>query len=160
MMLPVNSRLEQFHMRYHVINSLTYLLVVWIDTKVRIRTPQQLEGLDGIVLPGGESTAMGLIGTSSGNNGVTMWMALQQFNKPTWGTCAGMILLAEKWVGASAVIENGQALIGGMDRMYSCAAIILALKFPRLKCPLLPLPDVRMIPNIHFRESLFEHPPF
>lgn len=57
---------------------------------------------------------MGLIGTS-GTNGVTMWTALQECNMPTWGTCAGMILLAEKCVGASAVIENGQALIGGMD---------------------------------------------
>jgi 5'-phosphate synthase pdxT subunit len=31
------------------------------------------------------------------------------------GTCAGMILLAERCVGTSAVIENGQSLIGGMD---------------------------------------------
>ena len=81
-----------------------------------MRTPQELEGLDGIVLPGGESTAMGLIGTT-GKGGITMWTALQEFKsrKPTWGTCAGMILLAEKCVGTSSVIENGQALIGGMD---------------------------------------------
>ena len=32
-----------------------------------------------------------------------------------WGTCAGMILLAEQCVGTSAVIENGQSLIGGMN---------------------------------------------
>ena len=77
-----------------------------------------MDGLDGIVLPGGESTAMGLIGTSSvGSNGKNMWDALKEFTatKPTWGTCAGMILLAEQCVGTSAVIENGQALIGGMD---------------------------------------------
>lgn len=55
---------------------------------------------------------MGLIGSS--NN---MWEELQKFseNKPTWGTCAGMILLAEKCVGTSAVIQDGQALIGGVD---------------------------------------------
>jgi len=76
---------------------------------------------------------MGLIGTtsggtgsstsSSGNNGGTgeekknMWECLQEFSlqKPTWGTCAGMILLAERCVGTSAVITEGQALIGGMD---------------------------------------------
>jgi len=82
--------------------------------KQQVRTPQQLQGLDGIVLPGGESTAMGLIGTSGSGS---MWTALQEFQqqKPTWGTCAGMILLAEKCVGTSAVIENGQALIGGMN---------------------------------------------
>ena len=77
-----------------------------------------MEDIDGIVLPGGESTAMGLIGTASvGKNGKNVWEALKEFTqtKPTWGTCAGMILLAEQCVGASAVIENGQALIGGID---------------------------------------------
>jgi 5'-phosphate synthase pdxT subunit len=55
---------------------------------------------------------MGLIGTTT-----SLWTALQDFrqSKPTWGTCAGMILLADKCVGASAVITNGQAFIGGMD---------------------------------------------
>lgn len=56
---------------------------------------------------------MGLIGTHDG-----MWSALKNFiqsGKPTWGTCAGMILLAERCIGASAVIENGQSLIGGLD---------------------------------------------
>mmetsp|Transcript_13867 Transcript_13867/g.19497 ORF Transcript_13867/g.19497 Transcript_13867/m.19497 type:complete len:311 (+) Transcript_13867:197-1129(+) len=84
---------------------------------VQVRTPQELDGLDGIVLPGGESTAMGLIGRAATFQGKNMWESLQEFAKvkPTWGTCAGMILLAEKCVGASAVIENGQSLIGGTD---------------------------------------------
>lgn len=86
----------------------------------QVRTPEELEGLDGLVLPGGESTAMGLIGTGSGfANGktISLWEALKEFStkKPTWGTCAGMILLSERCVGASAVIEDGQALVGGMD---------------------------------------------
>jgi 5'-phosphate synthase pdxT subunit len=83
----------------------------------QVRTAADMEDLDGIVLPGGESTAMGLIGTSSIHNGKNIWEALQEFvtQKPVWGTCAGMILLAERCVGASAVIENGQSLIGGMD---------------------------------------------
>jgi 5'-phosphate synthase pdxT subunit len=77
-----------------------------------------MEGIDGIVLPGGESTAMGLIGIATATpDGKNVWQGLQELiaKKPTWGTCAGMILLAEQCVGASAVIENGQALIGGMD---------------------------------------------
>ncbi len=77
-----------------------------------------MEGVDGMVLPGGESTAMGLIGNAAVNpDGKNVWDALRDFvkSKPTWGTCAGMILLADQCVGASAVIENGQALIGGMD---------------------------------------------
>jgi len=79
----------------------------------QVRTPAELEQVDAIVLPGGESTAMGFLGKESG-----MWDKLRTFiasGKPTWGTCAGMILLAEKCVGTSAVVENGQALIGGMN---------------------------------------------
>jgi len=79
---------------------------------VQIRTPSELSNIDGLVLPGGESTAMGLIG-----NGI-LWNELKSFissGKPTWGTCAGMVLLAERCVGTSAVIENGQSLIGGLE---------------------------------------------
>lgn len=58
---------------------------------------------------------MGIVGGVTG----CIWEELKDFvnvkKKPTWGTCAGMILLAEKVVGASAVIVGGQALIGGMD---------------------------------------------
>lgn len=84
----------------------------------QVRTALDLEGLDGLVLPGGESTAMGLIGTGTNvANGKSLWDALREFSQstPTWGTCAGMILLAEKCVGSSAVIQQGQALIGGVD---------------------------------------------
>ena len=87
----------------------------------QIRTVADMteEPLDGMVLPGGESTAMGLIGTATSKGGKNVWEALREFievdKKPTWGTCAGMILLAERCVGASAVIQDGQALIGGMD---------------------------------------------
>jgi len=55
---------------------------------------------------------MGLIG-----NGI-LWNELKSFissGKPAWGTCAGMVLLAERCVGTSAVIENGQSLIGGLE---------------------------------------------
>mmetsp|Transcript_13152 Transcript_13152/g.22535 ORF Transcript_13152/g.22535 Transcript_13152/m.22535 type:complete len:317 (-) Transcript_13152:102-1052(-) len=82
---------------------------------VQIRTPDQLAQIDGIILPGGESTAMGLIGDAT----TGLWEALRKFvhsgEKPTWGTCAGMILLSERCVGTSAVITQGQSLIGGMD---------------------------------------------
>jgi 5'-phosphate synthase pdxT subunit len=81
---------------------------------IQIRTPDQLANVDGIIFPGGESTAMGLIGDATEG----LWDALRSFvasGKPTWGTCAGMILLAERCVGTSAVITKGQSLIGGVD---------------------------------------------
>jgi len=80
---------------------------------VQIRKASQLEDIDGIIFPGGESTAMGLIGGYD-----NIWDSLKEFvqtGKPVWGTCAGMILLADRCVGGSAVIENGQSLIGGVD---------------------------------------------
>jgi 5'-phosphate synthase pdxT subunit len=55
---------------------------------VEVRLPEQLEGLDGLVIPGGESTAMlrlmGLYGLDT---------AIQAFRAPIFGTCAGMIVL-------------------------------------------------------------------
>lgn len=57
---------------------------------------------------------MGLIGDATPG----LWEALRSYvagGKPTWGTCAGMILLADRCVGTSAVITKGQSLIGGVD---------------------------------------------
>lgn len=62
---------------------------------------------------------MGLIGTRTpcSTTQKNLWESLEEFarEKPVWGTCAGMILLAERCVGTSAVIQDGQALIGGVN---------------------------------------------
>jgi len=56
-----------------------------------VRTPDQLEGLDGLIMPGGESTTMLKFLERHG-----FFDVLQQFVRttPTFGTCAGAILLA------------------------------------------------------------------
>ena len=56
-----------------------------------VRTPDQLSGLDGLIIPGGESTTMLRFLDRSG-----FFDVLQEFVKttPTFGTCAGAILLA------------------------------------------------------------------
>lgn len=56
-----------------------------------VRTPDQLEGLDGLIMPGGESTTMLKFLERNG-----FFDVLQQFvrSTPTFGTCAGAILLA------------------------------------------------------------------
>jgi len=59
-----------------------------------VREPAQFRGLDGLVIPGGESTTMlKLMGYEPG-----LLDALQQFaaRKPVFGTCAGAILMAEE----------------------------------------------------------------
>ena len=60
---------------------------------VLVRKPEQLTGLDGIVMPGGESTTMLKFLERDG-----FFEALESFvqSKPTFGTCAGCILLAKE----------------------------------------------------------------
>jgi 5'-phosphate synthase pdxT subunit len=77
---------------------------------IEVRTPVQMEGLDGLILPGGESTTMGLVAQRWGL--VEPLRAWVRSGKPTWGTCAGMILLADRATGQKT---GGQPLIGGLD---------------------------------------------
>jgi pyridoxal 5'-phosphate synthase pdxT subunit len=77
---------------------------------VEVRKPEQLAGIDGLVVPGGESTTMGLVAERWGL--VEPLRAWVHTGKPAWGTCAGMILLAERAVGQK---QGGQPLIGGLD---------------------------------------------
>jgi 5'-phosphate synthase pdxT subunit len=61
---------------------------------VEVRTPHELEGLDGLVIPGGESTTfmrlMRLYGLDE---------AIRRFGGPVLGTCAGMIVLDRDHLG-------------------------------------------------------------
>jgi len=56
---------------------------------VEVRRPDELEGLDGLVVPGGESTAIGRLVRLAG-----LEEPLRAFDGALLGTCAGMILLA------------------------------------------------------------------
>jgi 5'-phosphate synthase pdxT subunit len=77
---------------------------------VEVRRAEQLDGLDGLIIPGGESTTMGLIAERWGLvEPLREWV---HSGKPTWGTCAGMILLAERATGQK---QGGQPLLGGLD---------------------------------------------
>jgi 5'-phosphate synthase pdxT subunit len=57
-----------------------------------IRKPPDLDGIEGLVLPGGESTAMIRLINSSGLKEPVQGMI--QHDLPVWGTCAGVVLLA------------------------------------------------------------------
>lgn len=66
---------------------------------VAVKWPKELEGLDGLILPGGESTTMRRLIDRYG-----LMEPLREFaasGKPMFGTCAGLILLASEVVGAS-----------------------------------------------------------
>lgn len=61
---------------------------------VEVRLPKQLTELDGLIIPGGESTAIGKLAVEYG-----LLEPLREAGRngfPIWGTCAGMVLLANK----------------------------------------------------------------
>jgi 5'-phosphate synthase pdxT subunit len=73
---------------------------------VPVRLPQQMEGLQGMIVPGGESTTIGKLMVRFGLLEPLRRMARE--GAPVWGTCAGMILLAGDIGGLD------QPLIGSM----------------------------------------------
>ena len=75
-------------------------------TAVEVRTPAQLADVDALVVPGGESTTMSRLLRLNGLfEPIAERLAV---GLPTFGTCAGMILLAES-------AGRAQPLIGGLD---------------------------------------------
>lgn len=61
---------------------------------VPVRSPSELDSLDGLILPGGESTAIGRLLTTSGL-GTAIPDHARRRDLPLFGTCAGLILLAK-----------------------------------------------------------------
>ena len=76
---------------------------------IAIRLPTQLEQIDGIIIPGGESTTIGKLMVSYNLQDVLRKRI--QAGLPVWGTCAGLILLAKETDNALA----GQPLLASMD---------------------------------------------
>ena len=72
---------------------------------VEVRLADDLQGLDGLIIPGGESTTIGKLAEIYG-----LMEPLRAFaaKKPVWGTCAGMIFMAKE-------IDQDQPLLGVMD---------------------------------------------
>ena len=69
-----------------------------------VRTPAHLEGLDGLVMPGGESTTMTLGIAREG-----LADPLRAFGKPIFGTCAGLILLDRSHLGLMDIAAERNA---------------------------------------------------
>lgn len=73
---------------------------------VEVRLPEQLEGLDGLIIPGGESTAIGKLAVKYGLEEAIRHFAEE--GKPVYGTCAGMIMLSKD-------VGRDQPLLGLMN---------------------------------------------
>lgn len=72
---------------------------------VEVRLPRDLEGLSGLIIPGGESTTIGKLAVEWG-----LMEPLRDFaqTKPVWGTCAGAIFLSKD-------AHRPQPLLGVME---------------------------------------------
>ncbi|MBI4965698.1 MAG: pyridoxal 5'-phosphate synthase glutaminase subunit PdxT [Desulfomonile tiedjei] len=70
-----------------------------------VRLPEHLEGLDGLIIPGGESTTIGKLAARFG-----LLDALRRLADaiPVWGTCGGLVFLAKD-------VGMDQPLLGIMD---------------------------------------------
>ena len=81
------------------------LLRLGVDV-VEVRLPRDLEGLDSVIMPGGESTTFAKLAVRFG-----LMTPLREFahqGKALWGTCAGLIFLAKD-------IGRDQPTLGLMD---------------------------------------------
>jgi pyridoxal 5'-phosphate synthase pdxT subunit len=74
-----------------------------------VRLPADLEGVDGLIIPGGESTVMGKLMVAYGLD--QPLRSLVAAGLPVWGTCAGLILLSRETENAL----DGQPLLAAMN---------------------------------------------
>ncbi|HEX3011802.1 MAG TPA: pyridoxal 5'-phosphate synthase glutaminase subunit PdxT [Syntrophomonadaceae bacterium] len=74
---------------------------------VEVRTVQDLESIDGLIIPGGESTTIGKLLVDYKLDSTVLEKA--KAGMPIWGTCAGMILMAKE------IAESDQFRLGLMD---------------------------------------------
>ncbi len=83
---------------------ITMLTRLGVETR-EVRLPAHLEGLDGLVMPGGESTTFGKLAVA-----YHLMEPLAAFGRerPVWGTCAGAIFLSKD-------ARRSQPLLGLMD---------------------------------------------
>jgi pyridoxal 5'-phosphate synthase pdxT subunit len=78
-----------------------------------VRYQKELESVDGLIIPGGESTVIGILLTLKSGIRTTLQKRLIQ-GMPAMGTCAGMIVMAKKAYD-SVVGEMNQQLLGVLD---------------------------------------------
>jgi len=83
---------------------ITMLKKIGVET-AEVRLPKHLDGLDGLIMPGGESTTIGKLAVA-----YDLMKPLQEFgkSKAIWGTCAGAIFLSKD-------IGRDQPLLGLMN---------------------------------------------
>jgi pyridoxal 5'-phosphate synthase pdxT subunit len=79
---------------------------------IRVKAPSQSKDIQGLIIPGGESTSIGRL--TEPNTTLQTLRDRVEKGLPTLGTCAGLIMLANKVYDKTAG-ETRQRLLGGLD---------------------------------------------
>lgn len=111
-----------------------------------VRLPADLDGIDGLIIPGGESTTIGKLIDRFGLRDPITRMAAE--GKAIWGTCAGMILVARDV--DQETRARSQPLLGLMDMTVrrnafgsQLESFETALDIPEIDCPAFPAVFIR-----------------
>jgi 5'-phosphate synthase pdxT subunit len=99
-----------------------------------VRVPEDLSGLDGLVIPGGESTTMTL-----GIERERLGEPLRAFERPLFGTCAGLIMLDREHL-AIMDIEARRNAFGRQVRSFEADLDIAGLEGPPLRAVFIRAP--------------------
>jgi pyridoxal 5'-phosphate synthase pdxT subunit len=114
-----------------------------------VRLPAHLAGLDGLIIPGGESTTIGKLAVR-----FELIEPLRAFGqtRPIWGTCAGAIFLSKDALRAKA----NQPLLGLMDICVARNAFGSQVDSFEVALDVPALADPRPFPAIFIRAPLIE----
>ena len=99
-----------------------------------VRVPEDLSGLDGLVIPGGESTTMTL-----GIEREGLAQPLRRFDAPILGTCAGLIMLDREHLGMMD-IEAQRNAFGRQVRSFEADLDFAGLDGPPLRAVFIRAP--------------------
>jgi 5'-phosphate synthase pdxT subunit len=99
-----------------------------------VRVPADLDGLDGLIIPGGESTTMTL-----GIEREALAGPLRSFGKPIFGTCAGLIMLDREHLGLMD-IEARRNAFGRQVRSFEADLQIAGVAGPPLRAVFIRAP--------------------
>ena len=79
-------------------------------TIVEVRKPEQLAELDGLIIPGGETTTISVFLQKDGFvEALKQWSSRTDPPTVTWGTCAGLIMISDDLSGKK---QGGQTTVG------------------------------------------------
>ncbi len=110
---------------------------------VEVRLPRDLAGVEGLIIPGGESTTIGMLAEQYGLIGPIRELAN---GKPVWGTCAGAIFLSRD-------ARRAQPLLGLIDIDVERNAFGRQVDSFEIDLDVPALADLEMAANGHPREA-------